>query len=368
MAESAEGRHPERVRSVLIAIVALSCAEAVPPAEVRAPRTEVSESRPPEPEPAERVEPVEPVEALPAPPDPIAALLALEPASSTSIGGPNDGRVEGAAALPEAGPGFQSNPRRPNATAIYGTVELLQALVRAAAAVDEALPGSTLFINDVGLEQGGPIARHGSHRAGRDVDVLFYLLDREGAPREPVGAFLDVRGRGYDFKDLADPSDDVLVRLDAPRTWRFVQALLEGPFADDVQRIFVAEHLRTLLLAEAERARAPRALRERFADITCQPGYPHDDHLHIRFHCTPEDMAAGCEDSGPVYPWRRAALRALGLEPVISRPRPDRPRSPQVSAEEARERAGPMHARVIEWLERREAWMRAPRTGRPFCR
>ena len=81
-----------------------------------------------------------------------------------------------------------------------------------------------------------------------------------------------------------------------------------------------------------------------------------------------DGLAAGCEDSLPIYPWRRAELRALGLEPVISRPRPHRPRSRRVTAAEARERAGPMHRRVIEWLDRREAWMAPPRTGRPFCR
>lgn len=303
-----------------------------------------------------------------APPDPIAALLAMDGSTSTSIGGPNDGRVEGAVALPDEGPGFRSNPRRPNADAIWGTVEMVQALVAAAAVVHAEMPGSVLYINDLGFREGGPIPRHGSHRAGRDVDVLFYLLDRHGDPIEPVGAFLDERGRGFDFRDLATPRDDVLVRMDVPRTWRFVQALLEGPHADSVQRIFVAEHLRALLLAHAERARAPRAARERFADITCQPGYPHDDHLHIRFYCTPEDIARGCEDTPPIYPWRRARLAELGLSPVIHRPRRDRPRSPTVSAEEARARAGPMHARVLEWLARREAWMRPPRTGRPFCR
>src|SRR4029079_15818694 len=99
--------------------------------------------------------------------------------------------------------------------------------------------------------------------------------------------FLDRRGRGYDFKDLRDPRDDVLVRLDAPRTWRFVQARLEGPEGDQVQRIFLADHLRAMLLAQATRAGARAEIRARFSAVTCQPGYPHDDHLYVRFFCTP---------------------------------------------------------------------------------
>jgi len=321
--------------------------------------TEAATSPEPVAEPAPEPEPE---------PDPVEALLAMDGSESTSIGGPRDGRVEGAVALPESGPGFRSNPRRPNPEAFYGTVEMLQSLVRAAAVVHEELPGGELTINDLGFEEGGPIAHHGSHRAGRDVDVLFYLIDREGEPMDSVGAFLDPRGRGFDFRELDDPRDDHLVRIDLPRTWRFVQALLEGPHADLVQRIFVVEHLRTLLLRQAERARAPRAIRDRFAMITCQPGYPHDDHLHIRYFCTPQDMAAGCEDSGPTYYWRALQLRELGLRPVINRPRRDRPQAPTTSAEEARAAAGPMHSRVTEWLERREAWADAPHPGRTYCR
>lgn len=302
-------------------------------------------------------------------PDPIELLMAMTGSESTSVGGPRDGSLEGAIALPASGPGFRSNTRRrPNLEANYGTVEMIQALVEAARVVHEELPGGELMINDLGLEQGGPIAHHGSHRSGRDVDVLFYLIDREGEPMGSVGAFLDARGRGFDFRELHDPRDDHLVRIDLPRTWRFVSALLEGPHADDVQRIFVVEHLRALLLRHAERTRAPRAARERFAEITCQPGYPHDDHLHIRFYCTVEDIAAGCEDSGPTYRWRRVHLREHDLRPVINRPRRDRPMAPTTTAEEARANAGRMHSRVTDWLERREAWSAQPHPGRPFCR
>ncbi|HJL15288.1 MAG TPA: penicillin-insensitive murein endopeptidase [Sandaracinaceae bacterium LLY-WYZ-13_1] len=306
-------------------------------------------------------------EDAPAGPDPIAQLMAMDGSESTSIGGPRDGRLEGGVPLPASGPGFLSNPRRPNEEAFYGTVEMVQALVRAAAVVHEEMGGETM-INDLGFEEGGPITHHGSHRAGRDVDVLFYLIDRDGEPMRSVGAFLDRRGVGVDFKDLAVRDDDVVVRLDAPRTWRFVQALLEGPHGHLVQRIFVAEHLRTRLMRAAERSRAPEAIVERFGQITCQPGAPHDDHLHIRFYCTLEDLEHGCEDSPPIYGWHRLALREAGRRAVLNRPRPDRPMPPRVSVEEARANAGPMHPRVEHWLEHREAWLERPHPGRPFCR
>jgi penicillin-insensitive murein endopeptidase len=323
-------------------------------------------------EPSAANEEVEEAAPEPAPPpdppvDPIAALLALDGSQSTSIGAPAHGRLEGGVALPDDAPGLRSNPRRPNAEAIYGTVEMVQALVLAAAAVQETHPGPPLTVNDIGLPEGGPIAHHGSHRAGRDADVLFFLKDREGEPIDSVGAFLDPRGRGYDFRDLTTARDDVLVRLDLVRTWAFVQALLEGPFGAEVQRIFVAEHIRTLLMTHAERARAPRAIRDRFGELTCQPSAPHDDHFHVRFFCTAEDIGAGCQDATPVYGWRRRALRELEVEPVVYRPTRDRPESPTWTPREAQASAGEMHSRVRTWLERRTAWLNAPETDRPFC-
>jgi penicillin-insensitive murein endopeptidase len=273
--------------------------------------------------------------------------------------------------LPDKGPGFRHNPRRPDG-ARYGTVETLQAIVKAAAVVDRDMPGSQLTVNDVGLQDGGPISQHGSHQAGRDADILFYALDAAGKPIPAVGVPLDPKGEGVDFKDLAIPDDDQKVKIDLPRTWRFVQALLEVA-PDQVQRIFIVEHVRTLLLTEAEKQRAPKLIRQRFEDVTCQPSTPHDDHLHVRWFCTPEDMAAGCEDSVPVYPWRISALHALGLEPIIAsskRTREEREAraARTTTAAEAKAKAGPMHWKVTKFLKEREAWLKQPHPGRPYCK
>ncbi|MCS6799635.1 MAG: penicillin-insensitive murein endopeptidase [Myxococcota bacterium] len=300
---------------------------------------------------------------------PAAQVLGLDGSVSTSLGGPSGGRLVGGVPLPDDAPGLVSNPRRPNARGHYGTVELVQALVRAAGVVERRMPGSALVVNDLSLPGGGPMPHHASHQSGRDADVLFYLLGRDGRPFPSKGIPLDPSGRGWDFGNLVDPRDDVPVRLDVRRTWRFVRALLEDRHTgEDVQRIFVVEHVRTLLLAEAERTQAPAALRERFEAVTCQPSTPHDDHLHIRFFCTPEDIRAGCADGGPMYPWQLARLRAAGVEPIPFRPLP-RPRGTAASpGHRARAALPPMHWRVRRFLQERERWTRPPRTGRPYCR
>jgi penicillin-insensitive murein endopeptidase len=275
--------------------------------------------------------------------------------------------LAGALAFPEQTRGAELASLKTNEDAHYGTVEVVQALVRAAARVARERPGSTLVVKDLSFAQGGPIPRHGSHQAGRDVDLLFYLLDESGSPRPSKGVPLDPEGTGWDFNDLARADDDLFVRLDAERTFLLLQALVEDEEAL-LQRIFVAEHLRTLILAAGQRLRPPAETMTRLEELTCQPGTPHDDHLHLRFFCTNEDIRQGCLDLPPLYPWRRTQLRQAGLRPALGRPRANRKRAPTVSAAQARAKAGPLHEKVQAFLDRRARWSKGPHPGRPFCR
>ncbi|MCB9748970.1 MAG: penicillin-insensitive murein endopeptidase [Myxococcales bacterium] len=298
-----------------------------------------------------------------------AALDAVFSASterSTSKGSPIDGDLEGGLALPLVGPGFRFNPAKDPGSR-YGTVEMVQALVRAAGAVHARLPGNPLTFGDLSRERGDVIKGHASHQAGRDVDVLFYLLDGEGAAFPAKAIPIDPAGEGTDYRDLATPDDDIPVRLDVPRTWAFVEALLTGEGGEDVQRIFVVEHVRALLLAHARAEGGDEAAISRFADITCQPGFPHDDHMHVRWFCAPGDIAAGCKDMKPIYPWQRERLAAAGLKVKLAGPR-QRTRPKLKTPAEARAAAGPMDERVTEFLDRREAWIKKPHPGRTYCK
>lgn len=300
--------------------------------------------------------------------DEIAAILAPDAELSRSIGGPSDGSVEGAIAIPRIGRGFRFNERRPD-EARFGTGRMVRALIRAAQIVHDQHQATVTF-GDLGLEAGGPIAGHGSHRAGRDVDVLFYLVDADGNSIPSVGAFLNPEGAGVDFRDLESPDDDVDVYLDVPRTWAFVEALIQTSEEEGLplHRAFVVEHIRAALLEHAQEVGADEAVIQRFSEITCQPGAPHDDHFHFRFFCAAEDIEHGCADPYPHYPWRRRELAQRGIDIVPHRPRPNRPMAPVVGIAEARANAGPMHERVEEWLDAREAWQNSPNPGRRFCR
>lgn len=330
-------------------------------------------------------DPVEPAERKPPKPEPCDSdsgsdsaerdheldLLDLPPSRSTSIGSPTHGRLDGGVALPLQAPGLLFLPRKDPGSR-YGTVELVQGLVRAAAAVDGAEPGAVATVGDLSREAGGDISGHASHRSGRDVDVLFYLRrESDDTPFVPSKFIpLDPRGRGTDYGDLADPADDIPVRIDLPRTWGLVAGLVADEAAD-VQSILVVEHLRALLLEEAARVGAPAAVVQRFSEVTCQPRFPHDDHMHIRVFCSADDIAAGCEDTPPLYPWRRRELAEVGTTSVRAGTAPKAeatPRPKLKTLEQARAEAGPMHEDVVQFLDRRKAWASKPHPGRRWCR
>lgn len=350
VAPSSEAK-PALARTAVAPVSVPSVAPSAAPAPVTAASTEVVQPAP-EPDEATRV-------------------LALDESHSTSLGSPGHGTLQGGVRLPDSGPGFVHNPKRPD-EARYGTVELVQLIMKAAAVVGREMPGVPLVVQDLGLEHGGPIHQHGSHEDGRDADILYYSFDEKGEPLQSVGVPIDPKGKGFDFKDNSIPDDDQPVRLDAARTWRFVQALLEEG-GDAVQRIFMVEHVRSMLLAQAERAHAPAAIRDRFADLTCQPDSPHDDHMHVRLFCSAQDIKAGCLDKPPLYPWHIAALQALGLtaqlESALWRREGHEGREQRVTTPaQARKRAGVLHAKVRQFLKQREAWIKQPHPGREYCR
>ncbi len=285
--------------------------------------------------------------------------------SSTSKGAPSDGLIENASALPSEGPGFKHNPRRPNSGSRFATQEVIDALMRAAAVVDKELPGGMLYINDIALEHGGPIPHHASHQSGRDVDVLFYMFDKKGRPIPSVGTFINAKGIGWNFNDLKIPKDDVMLKLDVARTWRFLQALAEDPNAH-LQRIFIAEHLRTLLLEHAEKIKAPKTAIDIIYNSTCQPENPHDDHFHLRFYCTPEDIKLGCQDTPPIYPWHEQYLKSMNTEVVMYIPPKRAVRHP--SKKPLAKRFPGWHKRAIEAMLERDTWLEKPHPGRPFCK
>ncbi|MEM1415921.1 MAG: penicillin-insensitive murein endopeptidase [Myxococcota bacterium] len=236
----------------------------------------------------------------------LALLLGCLPSGAPGIpvsrGDTADGWLERGVPLPEAGPGFVR--ARPGEATRFGTPSLVGALVRAAGAVAEAHPGgAALRIGDLSWPRGGRHPRHGSHRAGRDADMIFYARDLAGR---------SVEGRGWIAYDregvgVAAPEHGGEVRLfDDARNWALVRALVLDDAAA-VQWLFVSRGVKARLLRYASAHEPSRRALFRASWVLHQPsrGNPHADHFHLRVYCERRDAALGCRDRGPRWPWLR---------------------------------------------------------------
>lgn len=207
--------------------------------------------------------------------------------------------------LPRVGRGYAVPPLWVGRDTRFGVDELVDAVVRAAARVDDQLPGGTLGVGDLSARRGGRATHHRSHANGRDADLIFYALDAEtGQPVGPAPDAMPRYGRHLQSRPPRETPQTPISprRFDLPRNWALVAALLEDP-SIDVEYLFLSEPLRDKLLEHAARvgepdeviARARAALRAPRGGIL-----PHDDHLHLRLRCSAADRALGCVDAGRI--------------------------------------------------------------------
>jgi penicillin-insensitive murein endopeptidase len=195
----------------------------------------------------------------------------------------------------------------------YATEEVVSAVVRASRDVARSDPGGVAAIGDLSRRAGGGSAEHKSHQSGRDFDVFFYGVDRDGRPILPGDAMFHFapgrQGRTLVAAPRRARAGGRRCRRCASiarRNWAFVRALVSDP-ENEVQWIFIHRALAAALLHEATLEGDDPALVARASFIMKQPSDAevHDDHMHVRLYCAPADRRLGCVDKGPVRWWKK---------------------------------------------------------------
>lgn len=227
----------------------------------------------------------------------MASPTPLVPSLGGSVGVPHQGVLTEPLELASGGPGFRRY--RPHGTAHFGLPRLVRGLEQAALAVAEERPGGArLVIGDLSAETGGKIPRHNSHRTGRDVDLLFYVVSPEGVPIESPG-FVALGPDGF-----VKLEDGRYLRLDVERQWLLIRALLTDPELR-VQFLFICRDLEALIIQYALAKETDLELISRAQTVMVEPvdSLPHDDHIHMRIACAPNEAVGGCMGGGPHWSW-----------------------------------------------------------------
>jgi penicillin-insensitive murein endopeptidase len=220
----------------------------------------------------------------------------LAPAIRGSIGLPHQGMITNAVQLPKKGEGYgllRNNGRN------WGNPRLVSAIAASAKQVARARPGGErLMVGDLSARWGGESTGHHSHRTGRDADLLIFVVTPEGGPVESPG-FLRFGPDG-----LAEVEKGKFVRVDLEREWQLVKALVTSREAN-VQWLFFARWLEAMVMEYARARDEDPELLWYAESVLLQPGdsAAHDDHLHLRVACTPDEAIAGCLGGGPYWPW-----------------------------------------------------------------
>ncbi|HEX3344667.1 MAG TPA: penicillin-insensitive murein endopeptidase [Polyangiaceae bacterium] len=229
----------------------------------------------------------------------------LVPGWHGGIGTPNHGVLSHGAELARDAEGLRwlrGNDRH------WGVPRFTAAIERAAATVAHERPGARLTVGDLSTPTGGgPLSPHFSHRSGVDADLLFYVTTLGGAPVDSPG-FIHVGADGL----AEDEAHGRWLRFDVEREWLLVRALVEDPQAR-VQWLFVSDVVQAMLLEWAVARGEPTELIARAESLMLQPnpGGVHDDHIHVRTTCAPEERVTGCEPIGTKRPWLRDELPPL---------------------------------------------------------
>jgi penicillin-insensitive murein endopeptidase len=224
--------------------------------------------------------------------------------STVAMGRADRGVLRGGRAIPPAGKGFVTPPVWVERGNRYGTDELVALIERAAARVADVHPGGILGVGDLSRRGGGSMQFHKSHENGRDADLIFYAVDPVSTvPLPPADAMPRYNRHLESRAPYEQPVEAVSPRIfDLARNWALVAALVSDA-ETEVEYLFISERLKEKLLAYAHESGAPADVITRAQWALRQPRHalPHDDHLHLRIRCAPNDRAQGCVDEGPVH-------------------------------------------------------------------
>jgi penicillin-insensitive murein endopeptidase len=208
-------------------------------------------------------------------------------AQSICYGTPANGAVEGAVRLVESGANFERYRWKEGEKRTFVHSAVKSVLEDAFDALDKALPDVKFLIGETGLEGGGLLSGHVTHRNGTSVDLFVPV--RDASDNSPILFPNDYRN-GYGYKvrfDTSGKSSDGKLVIDFAALAEYIYQITESSkkMGHGVQRFILVREFQ-LKLFDTPRASYLR-WNVRFFD---DPNDRHDNHLHVDFDVACKSM------------------------------------------------------------------------------
>lgn len=186
-------------------------------------------------------------------------------AGSKSIGHAYNGRLENSAELPFETEYVYTSPDRQKRYNNYGTRDLVVGMQKWGCSLKKTYD-MKLFYGDMSDKDGGPLGRHKSHEAGRDVDLG--LVFKSGNKK-----VMSIRNGVSD------------TNFDVEANWLLVETMFK---TSDIQMIFLDTSLKNQLINWARsNGRDKDVIKKAENRIEFASG--HNNHYHVRLMCPKED-------------------------------------------------------------------------------
>lgn len=200
-------------------------------------------------------------------------------ASSTCYGTVAKGRLEGAVALPPAGPNFSPYSSLGEATGrTYVHSMVRDIVVGAYRELEKAAPGKHFVYGETGWKDGGRIRPHKTHQNGLSVDFMVPVLDNAGRSIPLPGNAANRFGYGIEF-DAGGRFDGLRIDFDAIGEHLY-QLDRHSRVAGSGLQLVIFD---TAYLPRLFRTARGQHLQRNVKFMTTKPWVRHDEHYHVDF-------------------------------------------------------------------------------------
>lgn len=198
---------------------------------------------------------------------------------SICYGTPADGSLQGGVQIPLEGPNFEVIRWKdaPPRLSVHSTVKRI--LEDALRAMETAKPGTSFLIGETGLERGGTLSGHKTHRNGTSADLFVPVRDAsDGTPMLFTNDFRN----GYGYKERFDAQGAAAgrMRIDFETLAEYIFQLHTAAknHGAGIQRVILIKDYQEKLKRTARGAYISSNVR--FFD---DPADRHDNHIHVDF-------------------------------------------------------------------------------------